>query len=102
MRGLGKHGLWVFAFAGWVALWSVRPALAQDKGQDVAWGRRKMPPPVCPTPEMEKPPVPPAPGKEPRPPEPMPPEPELAHERAVALGADETVALAAPTLIANL
>ncbi len=107
MPGLEKSARWwKLVMAGGAALvLGLVPALAQDKGPDVAWGRRKTQPPVCPTPvcpapEKEKPA--PEPGKEPRPPAPTPPEPELAPERAVALGSEETVALAAPNMIGNL
>src|SRR6516225_9121161 len=103
MRGAARHALWESIVLGLALALGGAPAFGQDAGQDVAWGRRKCPPPqVCPTPEKEKPPVPPEPGKETRPPEPTPPEPELAPERAVALGSEETVALAAPNMIGNL
>jgi hypothetical protein len=103
MRGVAKHALWKSMTFGAAVALGVTAAFGQDAGQDVAWGRRKCPPPpVCPTPEKEKPAVPPEPGKEARPPEPTPPQPELAPERAVALGSEETVALAAPNMIGNL
>ena len=104
MRGAGKHALWKSLIAGVAAMaLEVAPGHGQDANQDVAWGRKKCPPPsVCPTPEKEKPAVPPEPGKEARPPEAPPTEPELAPERAVALGSEETVALAAPNMIGNL
>src|SRR5438874_2593212 len=101
MRGLGKHALRILVIGGWATWCGTNPAPAQERSQDVAWGRKKCPPPVCPTPEIEKPAV--EPGKEPRPPETPPtPQPELAPERAVALGSEETVALAAPNMIGNL
>jgi len=101
MRGPGKCALAVLVLAGWTCWGGIQHASAQDKGQNVAWDRKKcQPPPVCPTLEMEKPVT--QPGKEPRPPEPAPLEPELAPERAAALGSEETVALAAPNMIGNL
>jgi hypothetical protein len=100
--GRGKLTRWQSLVAGSLTLLlAATPVIAQDRSQDLAWGRKKCQPPVCPTPEVEKPPV--EPGKEPRPPETPPtPQPELAPERAVALGSEETVALAAPNMIGNL
>src|SRR5260370_1086782 len=99
--GLRKLTRWPSLVAGSLALLlAATPVIAQDRSQDVAWGRKKCPPPVCPTPEVENPAV--EPGKEPRPPETPPTEPGLAPERAVAFGREETVALAAPNMIGNL
>src|SRR5437870_4742530 len=99
-----KHARWPSVMVGgMVLLLAVTPVIAQDRSQDVAWGRKKCPPQqvcptpqMCPTPEKVAPVLPSEPSREPRPPEPTPPEPELAPERAVALGSEETVALAAP------
>lgn len=110
MRGMGKRAsCQLIGVGGIVIFLSAAPLFAQDRSQDLAWGRKKCPPSqVCPapevwpTPEIEKPAVPPEPGRESRPPEPTPPAPELAPERAVALGSEETVALAAPNMIGNL
>ena len=74
----GQHARWRSVMVGgMVLLLTVTPVIAQDRSQDLAWGRKKCPPQqacptpqVCPTPEKPAPALPPEPGREPRPAEP--------------------------------